>query len=92
MNISVNTVSKGILLFSWDPVAPACTAIQYNINADKCGRCPITTTLTSVICTGVEVDDEELCSFGVSTIVCSGSLTGVIGPGAQSRLEVMLRG
>ena len=92
MNISVNTVSKGILQFSWNPVAPTCTAIQYNINADKCGRCPNATNSTSVICAGIEVDDEELCSFGVSTIVCYGSLTGVIGPGARSRLEVILRG
>ena len=90
MNISVNIVSKGKLQFSWNPVAPACTVIQYNINTDKCGRCPIATTSKSVICTDVEVDDEELCSFGISTAVCSGS--GVIGPGAQSRLEVMLRG
>ena len=84
MNITLNIVSKGKLLFSWNPVAPACTAIQYNINADKCGRCPMTIkfNLTSVICTNVEIEDEELCRFGISTVVCSG-VTGI---------QTMLRG
>ena len=87
MNISLNIVSKGKLHFSWNPVVPACTAIKYNVNVHKCGRCPLATTSTSIICTDVEVDNEELCSFGISTVVCSG-----VGPGVQNRLETMLRG
>ena len=86
MNISLNIVNKGKLRFSWDPVVSACTAIQYDINADKCGRCPTATNSTSVICTDVEVEDEEICRFGVSTVVCS-SIMGI-----QNKLEVMLRG
>ena len=86
MNITLNIVSKGKLLFSWNPVAPVCTAIHYNINADKCGRCPMETNSTSVICTDVEIENEELCRFGVSTVVCSG-VTGI-----QNTLETMLRG
>ena len=42
--------------------------------------------LTSVICTNVEIEDEELCRFGISTVVCSG-VTGI-----QNYLETMLRG
>ena len=80
-------MSKGNLSFTWNPVAPSCAAIQYNINADKCGRCITVTTSTSVTCTDVVVEDEELCSFGVATVVCSGT-----GPGVQNVLEIMLRG
>lgn len=86
MNISLNIVSKGQLHFSWNPVAPACTAIQYNIDARRCGSCLPTTTSTSVNCTDIEVENEELCSFGISTVVCSGVI------GIQNKLEVMLRG
>ena len=86
MNITLNIVSKGKLRFSWNPVASTCTAIQYNINADKCGTCPMATNSTSATCTDVEIEDEELCRFGISTVVCSG-VTGM-----QNNLETMLRG
>ena len=67
MNISLNAVSERQLHFSWSPVTPMCNAVHYNINAStNCGRCPIATNSTSATCTNVEVDDEELCNFGVS--------------------------
>jgi hypothetical protein len=87
VNITSSIVDIGKLNFSWNAVAPACPAIQYYINADKCGRCPMAAVnSTSAICTDVEVEDEELCRFGISTVVCSG-VTGI-----QNNLEVMLRG
>ena len=86
MNISLNAVNKGELHFSWNPVTPMCSAIHYNINASNCGRCPIATNSTSVTCTDVEVDDEELCNFGVSTVVCSDVI------GVQKEVAVMLTG
>lgn len=86
MNITLNIVSKGKLRFSWNAVAPTCPAIHYNINTDKCGRCPMAAINSTLTCTDVEVEDEELCRFGISTAVCS-RVTGT-----QNNLEVMLRG
>ena len=86
MNISLDIVRKGQLHFTWDPVAPACYALQYNINASNCGRCPSTTISTSITCTDVEVDGEEICRFGISTVVCSDVI------GVEKELEIILSG
>ena len=86
MNISLDIVRKGQVHFTWDPVAQACSALWYNINASNCGTCPSTTISTSAVCTDIEVDGEKICHFSVSTVVCS-DITG-----AQNNLEIMLSG
>ena len=62
------------ITFSWNPVAPDCPAIHYNILASNCGSCPTTTNHTNVTCTDVPTDDI-MCSFAIQTAFC-GNITG----------------
>ena len=86
MNISLAYVNKGQISFSWDAVAVECSAIEYKINATNCGRCPRTTFATVAACTDLEITDEQTCSFGISTVVCSDIV------GTMNKFEVVLKG
>ena len=61
------------LTFSWDPVAPNCAAIHYNILAQNCGICPSATQHNTVVCHDMEVDQNLTCSFVVQNFrTCDG--------------------
>ena len=62
------------ITFTWNPVAPDCPAIHYNILASNCGSCPKTTNHTTVTCT--DVHNGSMCMLAVQTVVC-GNITAL---------------
>ena len=72
--IYASLVESRQIIFTWSPVTPECTTIQYNILASNCGRCPTATNHTTVTCTDVpttdEIDNATACTFAVQAINC----------------------
>ena len=73
--ISIALVDFGLnkITFSWNPVAPNCPAIYYNILASNCGSCPTTTNHTIITCTDVPTNNS-MCTFAVQAVAC-GNIT-----------------
>lgn len=70
--IGVPNAESQTIVFSWSqiPLLSECQMlVHYNILASKCGTCPTTTTLTSVICTDTPTDGG-VCTFAVEVVVC----------------------
>ena len=73
---NVNYSSREVT-FNWNPVAPDCPSISYNILSSNCGSCPTTTNHTNVTCTDVYVSTGDMCTFAVQTVADScGRITG----------------
>ena len=72
-NIRLISASPHQLTFSWNPVAPNCAAIHYNILEQNCGRCPSTTQHNRVVCHDMDVGQNLTCSFVVQNFrTCDG--------------------
>ncbi len=76
------------LTFSWDPVAPNCAAIHYNILAQDCGICPSTTQHNTVVCHDMQVGQNLTCSFVVQNFRTCDVVAGNI----SIPVNVMLKG
>ena len=59
------------LNFTWSPPTKKCPYLSYNINAENCGICPNSTSLTSTTCRNFTL--AKVCSFSVQSVIC-GSL------------------
>ena len=87
-NVRLIGASPNQLTFSWDPVAPNCSSLHYNILAQNCGNCPSATQHSTVVCHDMEVDQNLTCSFVVQNFrTCDGAAGSMSNP-----VNVMLKG
>ena len=76
-NVHLTDADPGQLTFSWDSVAPHCSAIHYNLlTNDKCGECPSTTSHNTVTCHDHAVGENITCSFRVQNVRTCDDITG----------------
>ena len=76
LSLVLSTVNAHQLTFRWDPVAPNCAAIHYNILDQNCGICPITTDHNRVVCHDMEVDRNLTCIFVVENFRACDDVAG----------------
>ena len=65
--IKITEIRPGIVRFSWDPVAPNCSSVQYKITSD-CGVCPMTTDSANVTCSDQQI--PSVCTLHVQSMIC----------------------
>ena len=84
-DVRVVDVQPGQITFNWTSLDTECDSLSYNIISYNCGRCPSTTSNTSVTCTNV-VALGQVCTILVQTVVCGN--TGIL----SQPTTVMLKG
>lgn len=75
-NVRLVAATPEQLTFRWNPVAPYCAAIHYNILAHNCGICPSTTPHNTVVCHRMEGFDNMTCSFIVQNVRTCDEING----------------
>ena len=75
-NVHLIDAAPQQLTFSWNPVAPNCAAIHYNILTQNCGNCPSSTPHTTVVCHDMNVGADLTCSFVVQNVRTCDDITG----------------
>ena len=73
-DVSWMAARPGQITFDWNPIAPKCSVVHYNIFAFNCGSCPTVTTNTTITCVDVPTDGS-ICTFALETVIC-GNITG----------------
>ena len=63
--------------FNWTSVDAQCDSISYNITSINCGRCPTTTSNTTIICSDAHFSGQ-VCTLIVQAVVC-GNIIGNLG-------------
>ena len=87
-HINLTNVSTEGLTFEWNSVAPNCSAVSYTISSLGCGSCPSSTSTTSIICHGVQLNGEsDLCTLSIQAVTC-GNISGSF----SNPLNVSLKG
>ena len=86
-NVHLTSVNSSRLTFAWDDIELSCPMLQYQINATGCGTCPATTTANGIDCVDFSVTSSQLCTFTVSTVICSD-----IASVTNTTVQVTLRG
>ena len=84
ISIALGDFGLNEITFSWNPVAPNCPAVHYDILASSCGSCPTTTNHSKVTCTDIPTDGS-MCLFAI-TVIC-GDITGNVSDAAQGVLK-----
>ena len=74
-DVRVVDVRPGQITFNWTSVDAECDSLSYNIISYNCGRCPSTTSNTSITCTNV-VALGQVFTILVQTVVCGN--TGIL--------------
>ena len=70
-NVELANASSEGLTFTWNPIAPVCSSIQYRIKAPNCGACPTETTTTLAFCTNNQSwTEKRICMFSVHSSMC----------------------
>ena len=88
-NVILSQINSAHLTFTWNPVAPNCQAVHYEINVINCGQCPNTTSCGIIITCPISTDTNsvscsinamlnalpETCAIILQPVVC-GSVYG----------------
>lgn len=87
-NVHLSEVDVNQLVFAWDPIQPACPAVEYIITSVNCGICPSATNNISITCAINNTSDTSmLCVLSVQTAGC-GSPAG----NSSNNITATLRG
>ena len=80
LHISTANFTAREITFTWNPIAPDCPAVYYNILSLNCGSCPTITNHTTVTCTEIPTSGS-VCRFALQTVACrniAGNISNVV--------------